>query len=94
MTDPRDLKIEVELPFPTTRVAEIVYDVLRVDQEPKRSGVTKIVERENTNIKIKYQASLARQLRVALNNLFEKVDLIVQTIQEVGPPGSLSYDHY
>lgn len=31
----------VEIPFPTNRLAEISYHVLRVDSEPKRSGVQK-----------------------------------------------------
>lgn len=31
----------VEVPFPSARLAEIAYHVLRVDGEPKRSGVSK-----------------------------------------------------
>lgn len=31
----------IEVPFPSARLAEVAYHVLRVDGEPKRSGVTK-----------------------------------------------------
>lgn len=37
------------MPFPSPRLAEIAYHVLRVDPEPKRSGVTKeLVVKNNT----------------------------------------------
>lgn len=31
----------LSIPFPTTRTAEIAYQVLRVDKEPSRGGLTK-----------------------------------------------------
>jgi len=89
-----NLKIDLELPFATERIAEIVYDVLRVDGEPKRSGVVKVLSLESKTVKVTFSASLARQLRIALNNFFVKVDLITETIQEMGPPVSDHYDHY
>lgn len=36
------------MPFPSARLAEIAYQVLRVDAEPKRSGVTKELQVKNT----------------------------------------------
>lgn len=33
----------LEIPLPTKRLAEIAYDVLKVDIEPKRSLVTKVL---------------------------------------------------
>lgn len=38
------IKVNVEIPFPSKRAAEIAYDVLRVDPEPKRNGVRKNLE--------------------------------------------------
>lgn len=35
------IKVSVNIPFPNNRAAEIVYDVLRIDPEPKRGGVSK-----------------------------------------------------
>lgn len=33
----------VEVPFPNHHLAEVAYHSLRVDAEPKRSGVTKVL---------------------------------------------------
>ncbi|XP_060516782.1 uncharacterized protein LOC132696147 [Cylas formicarius] len=87
-------KIELDLPFTNNRIAEIVYDVLRVDLEPKRSGVIKELCLKNNIVKLFLQAQLARQMRVAINNFFEKVDLVIETIESIGPPTTDSYNHY
>ena len=42
----RDLRV----PFPTAREAEIAYNSLRVDPEPKRSGVKKELSVDGTNL--------------------------------------------
>lgn len=39
-----DIRVSIEVPFPTNRAAEIAYDVLRVDAEPKKGGVKKKLE--------------------------------------------------
>lgn len=35
------IKVSIEIPFPTKRSAQIAYDVLRIDAEPKRNSVKK-----------------------------------------------------
>lgn len=40
----------MEVPFPSARLAEIAYHVLRVDVEPKRSGVSKILTVKNNTL--------------------------------------------
>ncbi|XP_057651419.1 uncharacterized protein LOC130890969 isoform X2 [Diorhabda carinulata] len=87
-------KIEIEIPFETKRLAEIAYNVLEVDKEPKRSGVTKILYQKDTILIANFSAKLAKQLRVALTNFFEKLDLISGTIEMLGPPVSKEYNHY
>lgn len=87
-------KIEIEIPFETKRIAEIAYDVLKVDKEPKRSEVTKILQVKDTILIAKFSAKLAKQLRVALTGFFEKLDLISGTIEMLGPPVSEEYKHY
>lgn len=42
----------------------------------------------------KFHALLAKQLRVAINGFLEKVDLVLETIQQFGPPRSKIYEHY
>lgn len=94
MEEATTVKIDVELPFSSKRIAEIVYDVVRVDAEPVRSGVTKILNLEGTVVKVTFTASLEKQLRVGVNNFFEKVDLIIETIEAIGPPTSEKYEFY
>lgn len=43
---------DVTLPLATPRIAQIVYDVLRVDAEPKRSGVTKTLKLDDQLLKV------------------------------------------
>lgn len=43
---------KIEVPFPTERHADIVYQVLRVDAEPKRSEVKKSLELQNNILKV------------------------------------------
>ncbi|XP_076256847.1 threonyl-carbamoyl synthesis 6 isoform X2 [Rhynchophorus ferrugineus] len=94
MSGDKNLNIDLELPFGSKRIAEIVFDVLRVDEEPRRSGVCKKLTLEDTLIKVNFSASLTRQLRTALNNFFEKVDLITETIEVIGLPKTESYSYY
>lgn len=44
--------MEIAIPFPTKRAAQIAYDVLRVDVEPKRSQVKKTLSLEENILKV------------------------------------------
>jgi hypothetical protein len=52
MDSKNELKIDIEIPFPTKRLAEIAYHVLRVDTEPKRSGVKKEISFDDNILKV------------------------------------------
>ena len=39
-----DIKVNISIPFPTKRAAQIAYDVLRIDAEPKRNHIKKEYE--------------------------------------------------
>lgn len=43
---------DLSIPFPSKRIAEIVYDVLRVDPEPRRSLVEKVITLEEETLKM------------------------------------------
>lgn len=45
-------EVTIETEFPSSRVAQIVYDVLRVDKEPKRSQVTKEFTLDENKLKV------------------------------------------
>lgn len=46
------IKVNVDIPFPSNRAAEIAYDVLRIDPEPKRGGVRKNLEVNENILKV------------------------------------------
>jgi hypothetical protein len=46
------IKVNVTIPFSTKRAAEIAYDVLRVDPEPKRGEVKKKLEINENILKV------------------------------------------
>lgn len=41
---------EIKVPFQSNRDAEIAYNVLRIDSEPKRSAVTKLIDLKESNL--------------------------------------------
>lgn len=87
-------KIEIQIPLQSKRIAEVMYDVLRVDKEPKRSKVTKLLVVQDNILVANFSAPLAHQLRVAVNGFFEKIDLVSGTIELLGLPVSEKYSHY
>ena len=47
-----DITVSIEVPFPTKRAAQIAYDVLSVDSEPKRNHVRKSFELDGETLKV------------------------------------------
>ncbi|CAH0557434.1 unnamed protein product [Brassicogethes aeneus] len=86
--------LNIEVPFPNNQQAQIVYDVLRVDREPSRSGVEKELKVKDCILVAKFTAELPRQIRVSINGFFDKIDLITETFDNFGPPVSESYSHF
>ncbi|XP_063697496.1 uncharacterized protein LOC134828437 isoform X2 [Culicoides brevitarsis] len=86
--------VEVSVPFPSKRIAEIVYDVIRVDPEPKKNQVDKKITLNEQNLNIKVEADQPKVARVVLNGIFDAIILSTETIDQFGPPTSDSYDHY
>lgn len=88
------LVVDVEVPFPSEREAEIAYNVLRVGSEPKRSQVQKYITCDRDTLKVKFLGEEARQLRVAVNGFMDHLILCTDTIAKFGPPSGDSYSHY
>lgn len=42
----------IKIPFPSNRQAEIAYNVLRIDAEPKRSAVSKVLKLDENILKV------------------------------------------
>lgn len=89
-----ELNATITVPFPSIREADIAYQVLRVDPEPKRSGVKKNIQLEGNILKICLCASKASELRVSVTSLMENLILLTETMVQFGPPRSEEYSHY
>lgn len=74
--------LTVSIPFPTLKQAEIVYNSLRVDPEPKRSRVNKTLNTEGKVLIAHFSATELRKLRVAVNSFLELSSLCVLTISQ------------
>ncbi|XP_033325127.2 EKC/KEOPS complex subunit LAGE3 [Megalopta genalis] len=87
------LNVNLSIPFPSPREAEIVYQVLRVDKEPSRGSVSKELTLNNNLLKLVISGTEARKVRVALTSFFDSLILVTETIQQFGPPAP-TFDYY
>ena len=103
----------LDIPFETERTAEIVYNSLRVDKEPKRCGTKRQMRLESNVVHVlvprdlrlakrwlqevkvlvliwffcrTWSATEARSLRVSLNSFMDLLLLVIQTVEQFGPP--------
>ncbi|XP_030748999.1 uncharacterized protein LOC115877065 isoform X2 [Sitophilus oryzae] len=94
MSNTKELEIEVEVPFSNKQSAQITFDVLRVDEEPKRGGVKRELTLQDKTIKAKFSGYEASHIRTALRKHMEKVELVAETITTIGHPKPERYSHY
>jgi len=78
--DPSTPTLHLVIPFRTPREAEIAYNSLRVDREPKRSQVIKTLMCENNNLVLDLIAPDARQIRLSVNTFLDHLLLVQKTI--------------
>ncbi|XP_011699557.1 PREDICTED: uncharacterized protein LOC105456891 [Wasmannia auropunctata] len=88
-----DLRVELSVPFPSAREADVAYQALRVDKEPSSSGVTKRLALNDSVLDVSFSGKEARKVRVALTSFFDNLLLVTETIEQFGPPEP-TYSHY
>ncbi|EZA62340.1 hypothetical protein DMN91_011134 [Ooceraea biroi] len=88
-----NLKVDLSVPFPSSREAEVAYQVLRVDKEPSRGGVTKKLALNNNLLEVSFSGNEARKVRVGLTSFFNSLQLVIETIRQFGPPEP-TYNHH
>uniref|UniRef100_A0A182JQB8 L antigen family member 3 n=1 Tax=Anopheles christyi TaxID=43041 RepID=A0A182JQB8_9DIPT len=94
MCSATNIEVSIKIPFPTKREAEIAYDVLRVDSEPKRSFINKTIVLEENNLLLRLDGEQAKNVRVGVTSFCELLLLCCETINQFGPPQSEKYEHY
>jgi EKC/KEOPS complex subunit PCC1/LAGE3 len=75
---------ELNFPLATTRHAEIVYNTVRIDKEPKKT-VQRIETLDKNILHVRFEAEEAKFIRVAVESYIEKINLILRTIQRFDP---------
>ena len=76
------MELGLEIPFETEKSAEIAYNSLRVDPEPKRSGLVKTLELKGATLVVHFKCQEARTLRVSVNTFFDLLSLVIQTQEQ------------
>ncbi|XP_049294774.1 uncharacterized protein LOC125769868 [Anopheles funestus] len=89
-----NIEVTLKIPFPTRRLAEAAYDVLRVDSEPKRSFIYKVIKLEENILLLKLTGEQAKSIRVSVSSFCESLILCCETFHQFGEPVSAKYDHY
>ena len=77
------MKSFLEVPFDSPAHAQIVYEALRVDPEPKRSQMKKVLSIKDDNILcVEFECHEARTMRVSINSFLDLLTLAVNTIDQ------------
>ena len=74
------MEMSLEIPFDSQRTAEIAYNSLRVDPEPKRSGSKKELRLEGNRLLVQFNCEEARTLRVSVGSFLDLLTLVIDTM--------------
>ena len=72
----------LKIPFQNQDQATIAWNSLRVDPEPKRSGVEKTLKVEGHDLIVDFKCEEVRTLRVSVNSFYDLLYLVVQTMDK------------
>ncbi|KAI8909110.1 L antigen family member 3 [Gorgonomyces haynaldii] len=72
-------QLELEIPFPSNRLAEIALQVVQVDKEVNVNRELKT--RDNVFV-IQLETEELKLLRTVVSSLLEHIDLIIQTMDQ------------
>ncbi|KAK3868854.1 hypothetical protein Pcinc_025780 [Petrolisthes cinctipes] len=78
--------VKLEIPYNSSREAEIVRNSLQVDPEPKRSQSLKTFNVRENLLCVEIRSPDVRQLRTAVNSFMDLVHLATKTVDQFGPP--------
>ena len=76
-----ELKAELKIPFATAKHAQIAFNTLSVDTEPRKELIRKKLELNNEILTINWTAKEARILRVSINSILDHLNSVLETIE-------------
>uniref|UniRef100_A0A3Q2QMK8 L antigen family member 3 n=1 Tax=Fundulus heteroclitus TaxID=8078 RepID=A0A3Q2QMK8_FUNHE len=79
----------LDVPFPSSREATIALRSLSPDREPRRGGISKQLSVSGSTLSVRWSADEARILRVSVNSFLDHLSLVVETMEDFGPPVDL-----
>ncbi|KAG7498807.1 hypothetical protein JOB18_021303 [Solea senegalensis] len=82
------LLFSLDVPFPTSREADIALHSLSPDREPRKGGISKRLTVSGSTLSVSWSADEARILRVSVNSFLDHLSLVVETMEMFGPPVS------
>ena len=74
--------LTLKVPFEDAKTATLVWNSLRVDPEPKRSGMIKTLRVEGSDLIVNFECKETRTMRVSVNNFFDLLTLVFDTIDQ------------
>mmetsp|Transcript_5932 Transcript_5932/g.8128 ORF Transcript_5932/g.8128 Transcript_5932/m.8128 type:complete len:91 (+) Transcript_5932:61-333(+) len=72
----------VEINFPSNEAAQITRNSLEVDEELQPKKVSKKFEVLDSTLKISFEATEVKMLRVAVSSFFDMAAVVLRTLQE------------
>ncbi|CAF2126379.1 unnamed protein product [Rotaria magnacalcarata] len=87
-----DFTCELRFPLSTARHAQIIYDTIRIDKEPKKT-VERIETLDGNVLNVRFEAHEAKFIRVAVESYIEKINLILRTMQRFDPKHFTRINH-
>ena len=79
-----DFVCELDFPLASARHANIIYNTVRIDKEPKKTFQRTETVHDNV-LHVRFESEEAKFIRVAVESYIEKINLILQTIQRFDP---------
>ncbi|XP_061119090.1 L antigen family member 3-like [Conger conger] len=83
------LEFSLLVPFPSAREANIALQSLLPDREPRKGGISKELSVSDNAMSVKWTADEARILRVSVGSFLDHLALVLETMEEFGPPVTL-----
>ncbi|XP_034534335.1 EKC/KEOPS complex subunit Lage3 [Notolabrus celidotus] len=80
------LEFSLDVPFPSSREANIALRSLSPDREPRKGGISKQLSVTGSTLSVRWSADEARILRVSVNSFLDHLSLVVETMEMFGPP--------
>ncbi|KAI9306798.1 CTAG/Pcc1 family [Cunninghamella echinulata] len=75
-------KLDLSIPFPSSKLAEIAMKVISVDKELKTDQVQRKIECDDNILKVHFDSVSARMLRVSSNSFLEMLLMVTKTMDQ------------